>query len=86
MEDAWGTLADLEPGESAIVRRVSDRDPERLRYLEHLGLIPLARLEVLEKAPFNGPLTLRVGSNQHVVGHELASEIRVEQIGARRNS
>ena len=34
------TLVDLEPGERASVSRVPDGDPELLRYLTELGLVP----------------------------------------------
>ncbi|MBI2939389.1 MAG: metal-dependent transcriptional regulator [Chloroflexi bacterium] len=70
-------LADLEPGQSAVVQRVSDADPDLLRYLASLGLVPRATVEMLDKAPFGGPLTIRVGGTQHAVGRELASSIRV---------
>lgn len=79
-DPAWERLTDLEPGQAAVVRRVSDRDPERLRYLADIGLVPQTTIEVLEKAPFDGPLTLKVGRRQYAVGRELASEIRVEEI------
>jgi DtxR family Mn-dependent transcriptional regulator len=49
-------LSDVEAGTEAVVLRVSDRDPELLRYLDRLGLRPPARLRVLERGPFDGPL------------------------------
>jgi DtxR family Mn-dependent transcriptional regulator len=57
---AWRSLADVEPGRCVVVRRVSDQDAGRLVYLRGLGLVPDAELEVLERAPFNGPLRLLV--------------------------
>lgn len=74
---AYRSLADLEPGETATVRRVPDDDPKLLQYLAELGLVPNARIQLLDKAPFRGPLTLWVGENQRVVGRELAWAIRV---------
>lgn len=71
-------LSDLEPGASAIVRQVSDRDAEMLRYLATLGLKPGAPVDLMERAPFNGPLRVRVGGDEHVLGRELASRVRVE--------
>src|ERR671916_1569042 len=42
------SLADLQPGDEALVVRVSDDDSLRLRYLGELGLVPGARVTVLE--------------------------------------
>jgi DtxR family Mn-dependent transcriptional regulator len=71
-------LSDLEPGTKGIIRQVSDSDAEMLRYLGTRGLVPDTALEVLDKAPFNGPLTVRTGRTSHVLGRELARHIRVE--------
>lgn len=76
-EDASRRLADLDTGDRARVARVSNEDPERLRYLGELGLYPDAELEVLEKFPFNGPLRIHVGGEEHVLGVELATDIFV---------
>ena len=70
-------LGQLETGTHAIVARVSDRNPEKLRYLVSLGLLPGARIELEEKAPFRGPLTVRIGGRRHVVGADLANLVIV---------
>jgi DtxR family transcriptional regulator, Mn-dependent transcriptional regulator len=70
-------LADLHPGESAAVTRVSDRHPEKLRYLVARGIVPGARITVVRRAPFGGPLTLRVGRKQHGIDHDLAQHVLV---------
>lgn len=81
-------LSDLEPGAKGIIRQVSDTDAEMLRYLGIRGLVPDTVLEILEKAPFNGPLTVRTGKTSHVLGRELARHIRVEAtpVGLHRRS
>jgi DtxR family transcriptional regulator, Mn-dependent transcriptional regulator len=71
-------LAAMEAGDTATVVRVSDIDAERLRYLGTLGLYPDADVTVLERMPFNGPLRVMVGEEEHVVGLELASAIHVD--------
>lgn len=71
-------LADLEPGEAAVVRQVPDGEPALLRYLGDLGLVPEAGVAMVEKAPFGGPLTVEVGGTRHALGAELAARIRVE--------
>ncbi|MFP4623339.1 MAG: metal-dependent transcriptional regulator [Gemmatimonadota bacterium] len=75
------TLAELEVGDRAVVRRVSDEDPEALRYMARLNLIPGVTIEVLERAPFAGPLRLRVAEAEELVGVELARRLRVEPSG-----
>jgi DtxR family Mn-dependent transcriptional regulator len=72
-------LADLEPGETAMIRRVSDRDPAALRYLGELGVTPGTPVVVLEKLPFDGPLRVRVGETEHLFGRGLAARINVER-------
>ena len=75
------TLARVPSGGRAIVRRVPDSDAALLRYLESLGLVPGATVEVLIREPFGGPIILRVGEQQRVVGVELAGRVLVEMEG-----
>ncbi|RME85835.1 MAG: metal-dependent transcriptional regulator [Caldilineae bacterium] len=70
-------LAEVEAGQTVIIRQVSDEDAAKLRYLATLGLFPNTAIEVLDVAPFDGPLTLRVGDAEHVVGRELARNVFV---------
>lgn len=70
-------LSALGPGEKATVERVPDGDGELLRYLSGLKLTPGSRIEVREAAPFEGPLTVRVGGTEHAISHELAARIAV---------
>jgi DtxR family Mn-dependent transcriptional regulator len=69
------TLLDLEPGARGSIARVPDGDPELLRYLGELGLVPDAGVEVLEQAPFGGPVTVRTSSGEHAISRELADRI-----------
>jgi DtxR family transcriptional regulator, Mn-dependent transcriptional regulator len=71
-------LSDLEPGATGVIRQVSDSNAEMLRYLGMRGLVPDTAVEVLDKAPFNGPITVKTGETSHVLGRDLASHIRVE--------
>jgi len=72
-------LSDMEPGDTGVIRQVSDSNAEMLRYLGRRGLVPDTAVEVLDKAPFNGPITVKAGQTMHVLGWELASNIRVEE-------
>ncbi|HEX6132846.1 MAG TPA: metal-dependent transcriptional regulator [Longimicrobiales bacterium] len=77
-EQQFPVLADLEPGTIATLRRVPDEDPAALRYLAELQLRPGAELEVIDVAPFNGPLRVRINGIEQVVGRELARQVKVE--------
>ncbi|HEX7255434.1 MAG TPA: metal-dependent transcriptional regulator [Gaiellaceae bacterium] len=70
-------LSALEPGTKATVERVPDGDGDLLRYLCELNLTPGSRVEVREAAPFEGPLTVRVGGADHAISRELAAKISV---------
>ena len=72
------SLAELEPGRRGTFRRVSDSDPEILRYLGSIGLRPGSQLEVVDRQPFGGPLLIRVDDYEHAIGEPLAGRIRVE--------
>lgn len=72
-------LSEVEAGQAVTVSEVSDRDAELLRYLGELGLYPDSRVEVLEKAPFDGPLTVRVDGREQALGREVARQVRVTQ-------
>jgi DtxR family Mn-dependent transcriptional regulator len=64
-------------GGSFVISRVTTHDADQLAYLGELGLKPGARLTLIGRAPFNGPLQLEVGRAFPVIGHELAGRLRV---------
>ncbi len=70
-------LSELSPGTAAVIKRVTDQDPAKLRYLETLGLLPQVRVTLLEKAPFDGPMSIEVGETRCTVGGEIARQIYV---------
>ncbi len=72
------SLADVEPGTSVVIQRVSDADPEMLTYLEEIGLLPGTELTVIEKAPFHGPVKVRMQGRMRLVGHRIASNVFVD--------
>jgi DtxR family Mn-dependent transcriptional regulator len=76
------TLAEVDSGRRLVVRAVRDDDGERLRYMETRGLVPGAVLEVEARAPFNGPIALRIGERGvlETIGYELATQIRVSYL------
>jgi len=77
-ESATDSLADLDSGARATFVRISDSDPEMLRYLADRGIAPGDRFEVIDKQPFEGPTFARFGDEVHVLGGALARAMRVE--------
>jgi DtxR family transcriptional regulator, Mn-dependent transcriptional regulator len=78
------TLQELREGQAALILRVNDQDPDKLRYLGTLGMYPETRVELVYRAPFGGPLRILVGEQsqqvEHIVGPELAEHIIVSPI------
>ena len=71
------TLASLDPGERSVVTRVPDGNAPVLRYLGDLELVPGASVEIVLKAPFDGPVTVRIDGADHALARELAGAIAV---------
>ena len=71
-------LESLRPGDGGQFVRVSDSDPEMLRYLAERGISPGDRFTVRDRQPFGGPLFVLFGEREHAIGGELARAMRVE--------
>lgn len=81
IERALVLLSDAVNGQRVRIEQVSDRDPEMLRYLGNLGIYPEVEIDVLEKAPFDGPLLIKLGNNQHHLGQTVTDNILVSTVG-----
>jgi DtxR family Mn-dependent transcriptional regulator len=81
IEEPAATLDSFEPGQCGRFTRISDHDPEMLRYLAERGIAPGDCFEVMDKQPFGGPLFVRFGegADVQVVGGLLAAAMRVEE-------
>jgi DtxR family Mn-dependent transcriptional regulator len=75
-------LERLQEGDGGVFVRVSDADPEMLRYLSGHGIAPGDRLHVRERQPFGGPSLVRFGegerAREHAIGGRLAGAMRVQ--------
>jgi DtxR family Mn-dependent transcriptional regulator len=78
-EQPTEALSTLDGGAAGRFVRVSDSDPEMLRYLAERGIAPGDAFEVVERQPFDGPLFVRFGDDVHVLGGSLAAAMRVER-------
>ncbi len=78
------TLLEFDEGEAVVVKRVRDREPDELEYLEAVGISPGTELTVAEIAPI-GMVTVELGGGGSVsVPDTVASAIRVRPVGNAR--
>jgi DtxR family Mn-dependent transcriptional regulator len=74
------SLADVEPGGTCKITRVSDASPEILQYATKLGLSLRKRLTVKERVKFDGSLLVNIGKREYYVSQRLAQSIFVERV------
>jgi len=72
-------LLELSVGEQGIIAKITEERYDLLHYLDKLGLVPKTSIEILEKAPFNGPITIKIGSTNHAISPAIASIIQVKR-------
>jgi DtxR family Mn-dependent transcriptional regulator len=76
--DEGVSLAELEAGEGGVLGRVSDSDPEMLRYLDERGIRPGVRITVSEREPFGRGIVVELsGGDRHPIGEALARRMVV---------
>jgi DtxR family Mn-dependent transcriptional regulator len=73
-------LSEAQAEMHVTVTRLRTYESDRLAYLEALGLVPGALIEVMHKAPFDGPMQLKLNDEYRIIGHNLAELIRVNAI------
>jgi DtxR family transcriptional regulator, Mn-dependent transcriptional regulator len=61
--------------------RISDADPQMLRYLTEHGIALGDTLEIVEKQPFGGPVFANFAGSTQALGGSLAKAMRVEVTG-----
>jgi DtxR family Mn-dependent transcriptional regulator len=73
-------LSDLRPGDRAVVQYLGDTNPELLRYLRSIGLIPNCQLTILDHSPLDDTLHLQIAGQEaaFVLGPRITQEIYVE--------
>lgn len=79
VEEKSKILADLSLGEEGIIVKVTNEKPELLQYLATLGLVPGSKVQIEEKAPFNGPIMVKVMGASYALGRNVASVIWVKK-------
>jgi DtxR family Mn-dependent transcriptional regulator len=70
-------LADAEPGTTVRIVEVVEDVPETLRFLDQIGVRPGATVDVVERGPLGGPVTVESPSGRHALSIELARLIAI---------
>jgi len=73
-------LSALRPRQTVTIQRVKSANPDLLRHLDELGLIPGAQLEVMDYSPYDHNLTVKVGRKTTVLGLNITNKIFIEEM------
>ena len=71
------SLADLSDGESGTIRQMQDEEAAFLRFAGAHGLVPGAKVDVLEVGAFDGPIRVRAGGHETTLTATVAARILV---------
>ena len=71
------SIMNLGIGARGTISRVRTHESEKLRYFSSLGIMPQTPVEIIGRAPFNGPLRLKIGRDEVVIGAEIAQALWV---------
>lgn len=78
-EEQSQMLASLNAGEKGVIVKVTDERPDILHYLSKLGIKLGEQVLVQDKAPFDGPIMVKVGTANFALGKNVASVIWVKK-------
>ncbi|MEM2098268.1 MAG: metal-dependent transcriptional regulator [Candidatus Bathyarchaeia archaeon] len=79
IEEETLPLLEFPIGEETEIVKITDENAKLLRYLHDLGLVPNTSVEITEKAPFDGPITVKIGTTSRAISRSVASAIQVKQ-------
>jgi DtxR family Mn-dependent transcriptional regulator len=77
-------LSELQAGQRATLVRVAEPQPDLLRYLYDIGLVPQSELLVLERSPYDDNLRLQIADQETsvVLGPRVTYQIIVDIMGS----
>lgn len=79
-EEETQSLIELNTGDGGIITKIIDEGSSLLQYFSRIGIKPKKRIDVIDKAPFNGPVTVKVNGRSHALSRDVASLVRVRKI------
>ena len=71
------SLADCPRHTRATIARIALETPAALQHLATLGVLPNVEIEIENRAPFDGPVLVRVGRAHYALGRDLAARVWV---------
>lgn len=80
-EEESVSLSDLNSGEKGIVVKVTDESPNLLSHLSNIGLVPGARVKVIERTAIDDLFTVKVGRESRTLSGKTASVVWVKKEG-----
>jgi DtxR family Mn-dependent transcriptional regulator len=80
LEEKTEPLTDLKTGESATIVKITEETHDLLQRLDTLGLRPGETVKITKKTPIDGLIVVRIRGDDHTLGHDLASVIRVRKL------
>jgi len=80
-EDHTLPLADLPANRRAVIARLEDETPARVRYLSERGLVPGARVVVRKRDSLGEVLVVEVNGQTHSLALALARTLRIRRPG-----
>ncbi len=73
-------ITDAEENQLYLIGRVKDQDPELLRYLEKNGILPGVKVTILDKAPFDGPIKIKLEDTETTIGNSVAKDVFLVEV------
>ncbi len=73
------SLADLGQDEEAIIDCISDENPELLRMMASMGMLPGEKVRIIQISPIGDTFLVEVGTAQFALSRNLAKSIRIQR-------
>ncbi|MEM7802800.1 MAG: metal-dependent transcriptional regulator, partial [Chloroflexota bacterium] len=70
-------IINLGVGQKGLISRVRTHDQEKLQYFSTIGIVPKQPFEIVGRAPFNGPMRIKINRDEVVIGAELTKSLWV---------
>jgi len=85
IEERSKPLSEFNPGEKGFIAKITDERRELLEYLNSLEIRPNKIIEIVDKAPFGGPIIIRIEGKDRALSREIASLIEIRKIEREEN-
>lgn len=73
-------LSTFHKNDKVKIIKITDEEPKLLCYFATLGLMPKTTLKIEEKAPFDGPIMIKMGHTTYALGRKISDTIWVKKI------